>query len=119
MIAHKQKFFLLSIWGLLVLSFGCSKAILDEGDVEPITSATYVDDVAPIISANCLNCHSGPTPFAGLRLVDYDDVRIAVENRNLIARINDTVNPMPQSGLMPLQQRLTIERWRDDGFPEN
>ncbi len=54
-----------------------------------------------------------------MSLTTYAQVKSAVQTRNLIARINDPVNPMPQAGLMWTANRGTIQKWVDNGFPEN
>jgi hypothetical protein len=46
-------------------------------------------------------------------------VRASTENGNLLARINNVSNPMPQSGLMAPDLIATIEQWAEDGFIEN
>ena len=86
----------------------------------PITEiVTYDDDVKTIIDNNCVACHSGPSASAGLSLVTYQQVRNSAENGNLIARMNNATNPMPQGGLLPAATRAIIDAWAADGFPEN
>ena len=42
-----------------------------------------------------------------------------MENGNLLNRINDQVNPMPQSGILPSSTRAVIDQWVADGYLEN
>ena len=99
----------------------CTTAIVPlEEDPTPITNTiTYTGDVKAIIDNNCLTCHGAVNPNAGLSLVTYQQVRNSAENGNLIARMNDAVNPMPQGGLLSAQTRAVIDKWKDDGFLEN
>ncbi|BDD06818.1 hypothetical protein [Aureibacter tunicatorum] len=101
------------------VSMRCSKAIIDERDVLPIEEVvTYRSDVQGIILSYCTTCHGKVTPSDGLDLTTLEGVKYAVENRNLLERINSSANPMPQNGLMPTELRLKIQKWVDDGFPE-
>lgn len=109
---------------LSILFYGCSSS---GGDEEPMPDPdpmggpiTYQSDVRPIITANCLSCHSDPPANnAPMPLTTYSDVRGAVETRGLLNRINSTTNPMPPSGRMPASTRQVIEDWVDQGFLEN
>jgi len=105
---------------ILFLSFimtSCSEAVIEE--VIITETVTYTDDVAPIISNNCLPCHAGSSPSAGLNLESFTNVRSATQNGNLLARINSASNPMPQSGQMAPALIATIEQWAIDGYLEN
>lgn len=117
-----RKLTLLSVF-LIVLLSNCTTNTIDEGDVEnlpPIVEVvTYDDDVEAIITANCVSCHSGPNANAGLQLTNYTNVRAAAEQGNLLNRINNAANPMPQQGLLPLETRQIIDQWAIDGFLEN
>ena len=91
-----------------------------EEEPDPIiTTITYTADVKTIIDTHCVSCHGTVSPSAGLSLVTYQQVRNAAENGNLIGRINNATNPMPQGGLLPAATRAIIDKWRDDGFLEN
>lgn len=121
-----QYFFMkkLSI-GLIITSLtiliSCTKAIIDEGantgTIEPIDGMVkYEPHVRSIIFNHCVTCHGGAAPSAGVLLGTYDDVRVYVEDGNLIQRINSSTNPMPPSGLLSAEQRQIIEQWAADGF---
>lgn len=103
-----------------LLMFNCTSAILEDEDSGPIIETVkYNDDVKNITSANCVSCHGGSSPQAGLDLTTYVNVRFAVENRGLLNRINNQSNPMPPSGLLPASTRAVIEQWKEDGYLEN
>ncbi len=100
--------------------YNCTSAILEDEDVTPIVETVkYNNDVKNIVSANCVSCHGGSTPQAGLDLSTYVNVRFASENGNLLNRINNVTNPMPPSGVMPAATRAVIDKWVTDGYLEN
>lgn len=89
---------------------------LDNTDLK----VTYTTDIRSIMNNNCTNCHGSPTSNgAPMPLTTFSEVKDAVENRDLIARINSLTNPMPQSGLIPKASRDLIQQWKDDGLLEN
>ena len=114
-----------SNWILLLLvllfSYSCTTSVIPfDEDPDPITgSVTYDEDVKNIMDNNCTACHGTVSPQAGLSLVSYSQVRNAAENGNLIARMNDPVNPMPESGRLDASIRALIDQWAEDGFLEN
>ena len=113
----KQKTLLLGFIILLFTFFSCSTATIEEVIItEPIT---FDADVSVIITNNCLPCHAGGFPAAGLNLEGYTNVRSSTENGNLLSRITNFSNPMPQSGLMAPDLIATLEQWAEDGFIEN
>jgi mono/diheme cytochrome c family protein len=106
-----------------VISFNsCTKAfIADELEVtNPIDrTITYTTDVKQIMTNNCITCHGGPSPSASLDLTTYLNVKNATLTRNLLERMNDATSPMPQSGLLILQTRQIMDKWKADGYLEN
>ncbi|UKM64695.1 hypothetical protein GSB9_01252 [Flavobacteriaceae bacterium GSB9] len=93
-------------------------------DSKPLPSiVTYEDDVKSIIDDNCISCHSNPPiSAANVPLVTYANVKSAVQNNNLIGKINGTASGalMPLGG-PKLPQNLIdlIEKWESDGLLEN
>lgn len=108
---------------ILLLLQSCTTAILDEGDpslLPPITrSVTYQSDVQSIMTNNCITCHAGPAPNAGLDLSNYQNTRFSAEMGSLIQRMNNAASPMPPSGLVAPELRQLMDKWMTDGFPEN
>lgn len=114
----KHLYTLLAI-GLIMTSCTTAEIPLEE-DPDPITTTiTYNADVKTIIDNNCVACHGAVNPNAGLSLTTYLQVKNAAENGNLIARMNNALNPMPPAAILPAQTRAVIDKWRDDGFLEN
>jgi hypothetical protein len=113
-----KKITLLFLFVFITYSFSsCSTATIDE--VIITETITFDADVSVIISNNCLPCHAGTFPSAGLNLEGYSNVRSATENGNVLARINNVSSPMPQSGQMSATLIATIEQWAIDGYIEN
>ena len=109
---------------LTAVIFGCANASEDDlTESQQPNLITYANDVKPIMDNNCVSCHgTTPDPGANISLVTYNNVKSAVQNNNLISKINGN-GPgglMPQGG-PKLPQNLIdlIEKWESDGFLEN
>ena len=109
---------------MLMASVSCTSVSEDDlVDATPIPeNITYVADVKPIIDNNCIICHSNPPQNgAPMPLVTFENVREAVQNRNLIGRISsdDPAFSMPFGG-PKLPQNLIdiIIQWNEDGLIE-
>ncbi|WP_455170068.1 hypothetical protein [Aegicerativicinus sediminis] len=122
-----KKLSLLVFTSLLILS--CSSDSEDDvtdpggnGNDPGSTTITYNTHIAPIMSSNCVSCHgSTPSNGASVSLTTYSQVKSAVENNQLIQRINSTQAgyAMPFNGAqLPQTSRDRIEAWRDGGFIE-
>jgi len=115
----KKHLYTLLVIGLIMTSCTTAEIPLEE-DPDPIlTTISYTAEVKLVIDNNCVTCHGTVNPNAGLSLTTYLQVKNAAENGNLIARMNNALNPMPPSGVLPTQTRAIIDKWRDDGFLEN
>jgi len=84
-------------------------------------SPTYTQTISPIISSNCLGCHSGSAPSAGLSLDTYATVKAAVQNKNLRDHLmqQNGFSLMPPSGMLSNCNIDKINAWVQDGMPEN
>lgn len=119
-----MKRFITYLMVVTIISFqSCTTAIIDEGnkdDLTPITrTVTYDADVKSIMTNNCITCHAGPAPSAGLDLSNYQNTRFSAEQGNLVFRMNDATNPMPPNGKLSPETLQLIDKWVTDGFPEN
>jgi mono/diheme cytochrome c family protein len=86
------------------------------------TGVSYPGTVYPIFQANCISCHSGASPGAGIDLTDYAQVEVIAQNGQLLGAIKHLqgYSPMPK-GLAQLDscKILQIEIWvRDTTFSE-
>ncbi|MEM1443883.1 MAG: hypothetical protein AAGF67_16165, partial [Verrucomicrobiota bacterium] len=79
---------------------------------------SYTNDIQPIVKDFCTTCHAGDDPEGDLILTSYQHVREEIEFGDLLERINDARDPMPEDGLMPKQLRRTIQKWAESGFLE-
>ncbi|WP_460219265.1 cytochrome c family protein [Psychroserpens sp. MEBiC05023] len=108
---------------LLIIGQSCTTAIIDEGDknsLPPLTrEVTYQSDIQSIMTNNCITCHAGPAPNAGLDLSNYQNTRFSAEQGSLVSRMNNALNPMPPSGKLSPQVLQIIDKWVADNFPEN
>lgn len=119
----KSKYLILIL--IVVLFSSCSYNSEDDLTEEIIIDnfVTYDDNVKSIIDTNCIFCHNNP-PVNGapMSLITYDDVRDAVENRDLIELIstNDNSEVMPLGGPRLPQAIIDIViQWEQEGFLEN
>ena len=86
---------------LLCICFsGCEKNIEEDHENNSVDcSVYYTENVAPILSSNCIiGCHSGATPAAGLHLDSYSSVYSAIKSGNVLDRVNRNSG---DNGFMP------------------
>lgn len=84
-------------------------------------TVTFINDVKPIIDANCISCHGTSFPQGNLSLTTYSQVKSAVQNNGLLTRISlPDGNPslMPTTGRMPQATIDLITAWNEDGLLE-
>jgi len=77
---------------------------------------SYEADIEPIVRNFCTTCHAGSDPDGGFVLTSYEAVRKQAEHGDLLARINDADDPMPESGLMSPHLRHLFRSWADQGY---
>ncbi|GLB50514.1 cytochrome c [Neptunitalea lumnitzerae] len=110
---------------LLVMLFGaCTSHTFEDISEDPVIieeDVTYTTNVKQIIDGNCVSCHA-PGQTASFRpLTTYAEVKTAVENTNLLDRIqrqNGEGGLMPTSGRMPQNTIDIILQWNTDGLQE-
>lgn len=89
------------------------------------TAPSYADDIVPILQRNCYGCHGEATHSvagAGINLEGYDNLKVYVDNGRFWGSINHDsgFSPMPKGGArLPALQLDLIQRWIDDGAPDN
>lgn len=83
---------------------------------DPTNNVTYTSEIKPIIDDNCLNCHiSPPLNGASMPLISFENVREAVENRDLIGRIESGSMP-PVGDVLTAIQVQAVKDWKSGGF---
>jgi hypothetical protein len=107
------------VWGIgcVVLSAGLCLPVGAQ-TVNKKALPTYTGDVAPIMKANCLSCHTGKTSSAGLDLTKPEIVKKRV---NVILQRMRGEGGMPVMPLgfkaVPKEQIAKIEEWAKNGAP--
>jgi cytochrome c5 len=84
-------------------------------------SPTYSQTISPIISSNCLGCHSGSAPSAGLLLDTYANLKAAVQSKNLQDHLvqQNGFSLMPPAGMLSNCKIDQVNAWVQNGMPEN
>jgi hypothetical protein len=75
-----------------------------------------------IIFKHCFGCHKSPNPLGGLALENYDDVAAIAGDGRLLGVVTHSAgySPMPKNAPMLADCQITqIEKWIDEGFPNN
>jgi mono/diheme cytochrome c family protein len=91
------------------------------------TNVTYAGTVNPILDQECLSCHSGGAPSAGIRLETYDDIAAAAAIPegtfgSLLGVIKHSIgnSPMPKGGNKLSDCKIQqIEKWINEGALNN
>ena len=104
---------------ITLMLYSCTKATFEEEMIVDVNNVTFNPTIKNLLVVNCDECHSGTAPIGGFTLEIYDEVRFHSESGTLLDRINDLVNPMPQSALMGANSRALFQQWAHDGYQEN
>lgn len=108
-----KKIFIISLLAFILAS--CSS----DGDDTmnpPVKDVTYKDNVKSIIDSKCISCHaSTPNTGAPMALVTLEQVKEAVENRDLIGRVANGSMPIGGDDLTSAQVQL-IKDWEMNSF---
>ena len=80
---------------------------------------TYTADIVPLVSTNCISCHSATSASGGVVLETYSQVTDAVTNGNLLQAIRGEagVASMPPGGSLSTCNLRTVELWVAAGMP--
>ena len=93
----------------------------DCGEVCDTTSVVnYADVIWPLISKNCLGCHSGTSPSGNTLLETYSDIASLASSGKLsgVLRGRGQNVQMPPAGPLPECKIRQVEIWIDNGFPQ-
>ncbi len=86
------------------------------------TDITWDSKVAAILQKNCVECHGPVSPYLGVRHDSYTAEMIVVNDGRLRGVINhlDGYAKMPKDrGKLPACELEILNRWLDNGAPEN
>ena len=94
---------------LLCICFsGCEKNVEEDHVDCSAVETYYTENVAPILSSNCVGCHPGQ---GGLSLDSYTSVYSAIKSGNVLDRVNRNSGEngfMPQGGQKLSKANLDI-----------
>ena len=82
----------------------------------------YSTSVLPVLSSNCITCHGGATPSAGISLDSYAGVKMQVDNGRLWGAVSHSAgySPMPKNSAKLNNCSLEkIRIWIAAGEPNN
>lgn len=87
------------------------------------TNVTFSSTIAPMLSSNCLSCHSNSSAASlgnNIRLEDYADVQIRATAIAGSIKHTGTYSPMPKNGgkLMDCSI-IQFDIWVKKGMPDN
>ena len=126
--SHKTGFItaLIIISGILLNSLsGCyydKSDLLYPNNACDTVAVKYSTSVLPVLSSNCINCHGGAAPSAGISLDSYAGVKIQVDNGRLWGAVSHSPNysPMPKNSNKLNNCSLEkIRIWIAAGAPNN
>ncbi|MBG9375627.1 hypothetical protein I5907_05240 [Panacibacter sp. DH6] len=83
---------------------------------------TYSAAIAPIMTTNCVACHSATLQNGGVNLSTYEGVKSAANSGALIGTVTHAAgfSPMPQGGNKLSDCNIAqIQQWIDDGMKNN
>jgi mono/diheme cytochrome c family protein len=82
----------------------------------------YSTSVLPVLSSNCVSCHGGTAPSAGISLDTYTGVKLQVDNGRLWGAVSHSpaYSPMPKnSNKLNTCSLEKIRLWIAAGAPNN
>lgn len=90
-----------------------------------VSNVTFATTVKPILQASCLSCHSNASAASsgsGIKLENYSDVLITVNNGQLMGAIKHSSGyaAMPQGGGKLTDCEISkLQKWIDNGKLNN
>lgn len=110
----KINFFLVLLCGTLI---GSCESNTTQDVSKPVSDPTYAKNIAPVIQAQCVGCHSANGQYPSLET--FAEVKEAAEIGSLICRIDQTQacgRVMPPQG-MPQATIDMIKLWATNNYP--
>lgn len=82
---------------------------------------SFSSDISTIISNNCTSCHSGAEPKAGIRLSNFSEIAAIASSGQMmnVLTASGGAPQMPPSGVMSPCNIDKINKWIEDGTPNN
>jgi mono/diheme cytochrome c family protein len=103
----------------LFLAASCSSDSDDDEMMLPVQKdVTYTNTIKTIIDGNCLDCHRNPPRNgASISLTNLEEVRDAVQNRDLIGRVESGSMP-PVGDFLTASEVQALKDWQTGDFQE-
>ncbi|MBL7857277.1 MAG: hypothetical protein JNM57_06280 [Cyclobacteriaceae bacterium] len=105
------------------------KLWINQGAKNTVDCACYCDAslfayntaIKPILENACVGCHKTGSLGGNINLVGYANVKVQVNNGNLMGSIKHATGfvPMPQGSKLPDCDITKIQNWVDAGAPNN
>jgi mono/diheme cytochrome c family protein len=86
------------------------------------TQVTFTQFVNPLITQQCVSCHSVGNPSGNVLLDGYLNIKQQVDNGKLLGSLSHEVgfSPMPKNGTkLEVCQLSKMQRWVLNGAPNN
>jgi hypothetical protein len=107
----------------VVVSFGCKNDKIKPLVVAPITCGdfthvSFINQVQPIINANCINCHDASS---GIKLNNYENISAFAKSGQLFGCLSGDQNyqQMPPTGSLDSCSVKAIKFWVQQGMLNN
>ena len=95
----------------------------DQGYVNDVVNPTYTLTIKPIITAQCISCHSAGGSQSSSPFDNYTNLKLACQtdingSGTVLCRIDGSCGSiMPQSGKMPQATIDIIKHWASNNYP--
>jgi hypothetical protein len=99
-------------------NFECS----DANQVCDTLSMSYIVDVLPILTANCIGCHSGSNPEGGLDFSNYSNIKSEIDKGKFMGSIEHSYGyvTMPYNSAKLAPCKISkIRHWVNEGALDN
>jgi len=107
---------------LLIFLFGISSCSTESEPVDPPISnsdVTYIGTVKAIIDGSCISCHGSPLASgAPMALLTVAEVKEAIQNRDLIGRLENGSMPPPGNQDLTAAEIQAVKDWEANNFAE-
>ena len=104
------------LFGLLILT-SCT---YNELTVCETDDPSFSECIMPIFSEYCIECHFHNNPYSIMSLTNFTEIQDKIINGTIIESINREIGFMPKDGKrLSVEQILIIEKWYENGTPNN
>jgi len=82
------------------------------------TNVTYANQISSIMTGYCVGCHNNSSAGGNILLTNYNEVKTAIQSKNLLCSVEHTgCSPMPKGGAkLDACKIAQIKKWQNTGF---